>query len=80
MTQIVVDPPSTNINTTNKSDVDSSEAFKKNKKEIEAFFSSTQNTNNSDLTADDSSDRTRDHWGNKFEFILACIGYSVGLG
>ncbi|XP_012526109.2 sodium- and chloride-dependent GABA transporter ine isoform X1 [Monomorium pharaonis] len=36
-----------------------------------------------DLDADDPSDYRqprRPHWANKMEFVLACIGYSVGLG
>lgn len=36
-----------------------------------------------DGDADDSSDYRqprRPHWANKVQFVLACIGYSVGLG
>ncbi|KAL0121491.1 hypothetical protein PUN28_006773 [Cardiocondyla obscurior] len=36
-----------------------------------------------DVDADDPSDYRqprRPHWANKVEFVLACIGYSVGLG
>lgn len=36
-----------------------------------------------DGDADDSGDYRqprRPHWANKMQFVLACIGYSVGLG
>ena len=31
-------------------------------------------------TSTDSEDYDRGHWGSKAEFILSCIGYSVGIG
>lgn len=40
-------------------------------------------TSYDDGDADDPSDYRqprRPHWANKVQFVLACIGYSVGLG
>ncbi|PIK54915.1 putative sodium- and chloride-dependent GABA transporter 2 [Apostichopus japonicus] len=31
-------------------------------------------------TDDGNGERTREGWSNKFDFIVACIGYAVGLG
>jgi solute carrier family 6 (neurotransmitter transporter, taurine) member 6 len=36
-----------------------------------------------DVTEDSDPDNLkprRQHWSNKMQFVLACIGYSVGLG
>ena len=30
--------------------------------------------------SDESNDEERANWGNRLEFLLACVGYSVGLG
>ena len=29
---------------------------------------------------DDNEDQERGEWGSKAEFILSCVGYSVGIG
>ena len=52
----------------------------KKSNEVDVLYSgSTSNTNTStSMESDENSNRGQ--WGNKFEFILACIGYSVGLG
>ena len=34
----------------------------------------------SESVTTDSSDQDRGEWGSKAEFILSCIGYSVGIG
>ena len=33
-----------------------------------------------DVSNDDDEQYDRGHWGSKAEFILSCIGYSVGIG
>ena len=32
------------------------------------------------LSTDSEEEEERGHWGSKAEFILSCIGYSVGIG
>jgi hypothetical protein len=34
----------------------------------------------SQISEDSIQIEKRENWGNRFEFLLACIGYSVGLG
>ena len=34
----------------------------------------------SEISEDSIQIEKRENWGNRFEFLLACIGYSVGLG
>jgi len=36
--------------------------------------------NQSQVKLTDEKEEKRENWGNRFEFLLACIGYSVGLG
>ena len=36
--------------------------------------------NQSQVKLTDEREEKRENWGNRFEFLLACIGYSVGLG
>jgi hypothetical protein len=36
--------------------------------------------NQSQVRLTDEKEEKREKWGNRFEFLLACIGYSVGLG
>lgn len=33
-----------------------------------------------DTSSEDTNSEVRENWGGRFEFLLACIGYSVGLG
>lgn len=33
-----------------------------------------------DTSSEDTNSQVRENWGGRFEFFLACIGYSVGLG
>lgn len=54
------------------------------------FYNSSQSKFVLELSTDNKSDETsqdetaqvevRQNWGNRFEFLLACVGYSVGLG
>ena len=53
-----------------KSDVDSSAVMSKL-----ADLDSTSSSN-----SDESGLKKRDTWNNKIDFLLACIGFSVGLG
>lgn len=33
-----------------------------------------------DTSSEDTNSEVRENWGGRMEFLLACIGYSVGLG
>lgn len=33
-----------------------------------------------ECSSSNESIESRPKWGNRFEFLLACVGYSVGLG
>lgn len=43
-----------------------------------ALKSSEENSCETRSSSQNSEDRA--NWGNRLEFILACVGYSVGLG
>lgn len=66
--------------------------IKKMKREIIPLskddFSSTQSKlelklsidDTTDTSSEDTNSEVRENWGGRMEFLLACIGYSVGLG
>jgi hypothetical protein len=48
--------------------------------DFENYNSKLKLTSTDKLDDDKKEDEKRDNWGNRVEFLLACIGYSVGLG
>ena len=52
------------------------------KSDFENYNSKLKLTSSSDKLDEDKeeNEKKRENWGNRIEFLLACIGYSVGLG
>ncbi|CAF0789248.1 unnamed protein product [Brachionus calyciflorus] len=53
------------------------DCFDSHQSKLELKLSTDNSTENSE---DDIQEESRQNWNSRFEFLLACVGYSVGLG
>ena len=48
--------------------------------ELLGYLDQGSSNNDEETATSASSENSRGNWNNRLEFLLACVGYSVGLG